>query len=288
VAVKSLIRSVLTLGAVLAGSAPARAWGEDGHVIVARVAELNLSADAQNGIKKLLGPIGISHPRIATFADFVRHNRDYPQYKSSAPWHYVNIPVDAEGVTGYDPDRDSPKGKPCVVTKIKDFQKVLADKTRPSDERLEALMFLVHLVGDVHQPLHCGDRGDSGGNGLKVKYLGHGGNHLNLHAVWDDNLVKENMKRLDAAGYAAKLHAKVSDEKDRALLSAGAVEDWATESFLIAKQSAYVLGGATIPKTGPTPDLDDEYIDRNAKEVEKQLLRGGLRLARLLNEAFKQ
>lgn len=282
----SVLKCALALVALAGAASPAWAWGADGHMIVARVAELNLTPEAQKGIQKLLGPIGISHTRIANYADFVKHNPDFPQFKQSAPWHFVNIRVDRDGVTGFDMERDCPKGS-CVVEKIKEFQKTLSDKTKKSDERLEALMFLVHLVGDIHQPLHCGDRGDAGGNGLKVKFLGHGGNHLNLHAVWDDNLVKANMKQLDAPGYAATLHAKITDDKMRKALSGGTPEEWATESFQIAKKSAYVLDGEMMPKTG-SPDLDDEYVKRNKKHVENQLLSGGLRLAQLLNDSFKE
>jgi hypothetical protein len=138
------------------------AWGKEGHVIVAKVAELNLSDKARKEIRKLLGPIPISESRIANFADFVRHNPDHPEFADSAPWHFVDIPND---VGGYDPKRDC-KGGQCVIDRIEKFKGVLAGDS-PTEDRLNALMFLVHLVGDLHQPLHCSDRNDRGGTTLR-------------------------------------------------------------------------------------------------------------------------
>jgi hypothetical protein len=132
------------------------AWGDEGHVIVAKIAELNLTKEARAGIRDLLGVTPISDKKIATFADFVRHNPHYPQFSKTAPWHFIDIPLDAEK---YDPDADYCKDGQCVVAQVERLKAVLADKTKPDKDRRQAVIFLVHLVGDLHQPLHCATRG---------------------------------------------------------------------------------------------------------------------------------
>src|SRR5262245_1395186 len=248
----------IVVAAVLCGGlapAHARAWGEEGHVIVAKIAELNLKPQARKAIQGLLGPIPISHPKIATYADFVRRNPDFPQYADSAPWHFVDIPFDAKG---YDPTRDCPEGT-CILGQMERFKKALAGNGK-SDERLEALLFLVHFVGDVHQPLHCANRNDRGGNDLHVRYLGKSGKHINLHSVWDVDLVRAGMGGLDPVDYAHRLNAQISKE-DRQQWQAGEPKDWAEEAHAIAVNDAYQANGKELPRTGH-PDLDRAYVDR--------------------------
>jgi hypothetical protein len=256
------------------------AWGPEGHVIVAKIAELNLKPETRKAISKLLGNIPISDRRIANFADFVKRNPDYPEYLKSAPWHYINIPAGEK----YDKERDGNDGH-NVIAKIEEFKKTLASKDSKAENRLEALLFLVHLVGDLHQPLHCADRKDEGGNKLKVKFLGHGGIHLNLHSAWDSDLVKAGMKRLEPGDYAFRLDGGIEKE-DRARWQKGSPEDWANESSEVAAKLVYTdAKGNPLPRTG-TPNLDKAYVKRGVGVVEQQLRKGGIRLAKILNEAL--
>lgn len=174
----------------------------------------------------------------------------------------------------------------CVLGKIEDFKAVLADKSLPKERRQEALVFLVHLVGDLHQPLHCATRDDNGGNGLKVKYLGHSGNHLNLHSVWDDNLVHEVMVDVDPLKTAAKLNEGIA-AADRTAWQSGKPKNWMMESYEAARTKSYLQGdGETpLPTTG-TPNLDEDYVKRNKAVVAEQLKKGGIRLAKVLNDAL--
>jgi hypothetical protein len=279
---RQLLSTVCVLALVGWGLTPdrARAWGREGHVIVAKIAELNLKPEARKAIFKLLGPIPISHERIATFADFVRHNPDFPEYAKSAGWHFVDIPY---GQGNFDPTRDCQDGA-CVVNKVEEFQRVLAGNG-PTDKRLEALIFLVHLVGDLHQPLHCATKKDRGGNALHVRLLGETGNHLNLHSVWDSELVQAGMKRLDAVDYAVQLNNSIK-EGDRTAWQAGRPVDWALASHALAEKFAYRdAHGNELPATG-TPNLDRAYIDSRVPVVASQLQKGGLRLAKVLNDAL--
>jgi hypothetical protein len=274
------VTTTLALACWFLTPARAPAWGSEGHVIVAKIAELNLKPGARLAIGKMLGTIPISDRRIANFADFVKRNPDYPRFLQSAPWHFVDIPVGEK----YDKDRDG-NGGANVIDKITEFKKTLADKDAKAEERLEALLFIVHLVGDLHQPLHCATREDHGGNSLKVKFLGHGGNHLNLHSAWDTDLVRAGMKRLEPGDYAFRLNGGTRKE-DRSKWQEGTPEDWANESNAAAAKFAYRdSGGNKLPTTG-APNLDDAYIKRGVGVVEGQLRKGGIRLAKILNDAL--
>src|SRR4051812_21774546 len=151
-------------------------WGGDGHQIVALIAEAHLSPEAKAGIRALLGDANISDGEIANWADELRREK-----RETAPWHYVNIPV---GASVFDTKRDGNRGN-NVIDKIEAFEKTLSDKAAPRVDRVDALKFLTHFVGDVHQPLHCADRdGDKGGNGRLVFFLERA-KAVNLHQCWD-------------------------------------------------------------------------------------------------------
>ncbi len=138
------------VAAVLAFSlaSPAVAWNGEAHQLVGWIAEERLSEKAKAGVAELLDGDSISDAEVVSWADQVRRER-----RESAPLHYVNIRVDADG---YDPkiDRDGNN----VMDAIERFAKVLADKSAAKEDRVEALKFLVHFVGDLHQPLHCAER----------------------------------------------------------------------------------------------------------------------------------
>ena len=132
------------------------AWGGEGHQLVALIAEDMLTPQARKAVAELLDGANISDAEVASWADEIRRER-----RETAPWHYVNISHDA---TSFDRERDGREGD-NVIEAIDRQAKVLADKTQPREKRVEALKWIVHLVGDVHQPLHCADRnGDKGGN----------------------------------------------------------------------------------------------------------------------------
>src|SRR5256885_1050309 len=162
--------------ACLVAIAPAFGWGPEGHNLVARLAAVRLTPAAAAKVAEILGP-GVTLASISTWADQVR-----PSRTETGPWHYIDIPIDKVHL---DMQRDCPKGV-CVIAKIEDFEKVLAAPETPPKERKEALMFIVHFVGDMHQPLHCSDNKDKGGNGVKVDFFG---KPSNLHTVWDSGLL---------------------------------------------------------------------------------------------------
>ena len=265
------------------GSATVQAWGPEGHRIIGRIAERHLTPQAQAGVNDLLNPLNstsqlsrLSEEQISCWADWIRHD-----WTNSAPWHFVDIPYNA---AQYDPIRDCANHNGCVVEAIHTFSKVLADKHAAREQRLEALKFVVHFVGDIHQPLHCAERnGDKGGNFRMVTFPGRP-DPVSLHYVWDSLLLEKILsdRRADALQYADQLNVQITKPQE-VYWKRSTVEDWATESHKLAVQFAY----ATVPANGPPAALSDAYIRKNEEIVDIQLMRAGVRLAAILNETFK-
>jgi hypothetical protein len=257
-AIVSII-SMVALLCVGIMSAAGSAWGTTGHQIVAELAQRNLSAAAQAQVATLLH--GDTLASIASWADDVRKSRP-----ETARWHFVDIPRETDR---YDVQRDcasEPEGD-CVIAAIERFRGVLADAGRPAAERTDALKFLVHFVGDLHQPLHSIDDHDRGGNDVSVTLFGQ---PTNLHSVWDSGLINHTGLAVDA--YVARLQGMVVD-------ASGTPIAWAEEAHRVAVAHAYVL---------PVDhQLDEAYYDANRPVIDLQLARAGARLARLLNESLQ-
>lgn len=243
---------------------PAFAWGPEGHRLIAQLAEKHLNAKARAEIARLLAP-GESLASVASWADDVR-----PKRPETAPWHYINIPITAQ-------DRNWIRycaGNQCVVTAIPHFRALLADTTLPSVERAEALKFLVHFAGDIHQPLHCGDHQDRGGNQVPVLFHNRANN---LHSVWDTPLLLEAERQ---PGWKDRVLRK-SAFFERRRLARGQPQDWAWQSYEISRTFAY----AYLPSARPA-SLPGDYAAKAAPYIELQIRRAGLRLAALLNQTL--
>lgn len=248
---------------VVACAPPASGWGADGHRIVAEIAVRRLTPQTAEQIDRLLG--GLSLPEVSTWADEVRPQEPY---RWSAPMHYVNL---APGAVRYDGGRDCPEVG-CVVEAIRDFSAVLADETRPDEERAEALKFVVHFVGDVHQPLHAGRGTDRGGNDIGVEL---GEREANLHGVWDSGILNSFPSAWPLR--AERLNEQISDELNRAWAEPEPGV-WATESYQLALAFAY-----DVPAGGV---IDDAYLEAALPIVEWRLRQAGVRLAHALNRAL--
>lgn len=246
----------------------AYAWGAAGHSIIAEIAQRRLRPEVLRKVKTLLGG-EISLASIANWADSVALIRP-----NTRNWHFVNIPVAA---AGYDPARDcrySPGGD-CIVKAIARFRAVLADAEAPRAQRAEALMFLVHLVGDIHQPLHCAERdNDAGASTLMVSFFG---SRMSLHLVWDVGLIEK--RTYDWGETVRYLDGEWLPSRDVGELSGGNPVDWAWQAHQAAVDVAYALP--------PDLELGEEYYRRSIPTVERQLALAGIRLARLLNETLQ-
>lgn len=258
---------------LLCTTATLLAWGGEGHQVVALIAEERLTDQAREGIRELLGPdVDISDAEIVNWADQIKRER-----RRTSPWHYVNIPLEAKA---YDAKRDGNDGN-NLIDRLDAFETMLADSTRPKEARIEALKFIIHFAGDVHQPLHCAERnGDRGGNTCLVWMPTSKGKASNLHTVWDTSMLRGYIGKTPIADYSAELAKRVTDEQLK-LWTSGRPETWANESHDVAAAHAY----ANVPE-GEATRLTEKYVADNRPVIEEQLQRGGIRLAFILNRAF--
>jgi hypothetical protein len=249
-------------------SSPALAWGQEGHQIVALIAAHDLTPKARAGVARLLGDdVDGEMAAASTWADEIR-----PKMRETATWHYVDIPV---GSTGYDATRDCSHDG-CVVAQIERDEAIISDGRFPRDTQAEALKFLIHFVGDLHQPLHASDNHDRGGNSVRVEFHGSG---ENLHHVWDTDVVEA--LGTDPKTVANDLEARITPV-ERAVWSKGDAVDWANDSFGVASREIY----AKLPAGGDTINLSDDYAANEVDVTRTQLEKAGVRLAALLNSAF--
>jgi len=216
-------RAAAALALTVFAATNALCWGREGHQIVVVIAESHLSATARERVRQILGP-DTSLAAVSTWADEIR-----PSRPETAPWHYVDIPLNASAI---DLTRDCPK-EDCVTAAISRFIAVLRDNTSSPDAKNEALKFVVHFEADLHQPLHCADDHDRGGNDVHVTFFG---TNANLHSVWDTMLIE----RIDSdpGHYANRLDANLKDSAIR-VFEQGTVEDWAVESHGVAQKVVY-------------------------------------------------
>lgn len=245
---------------------PALGWGPEGHSTVARIAAKNLTPEARDKIQALLTPHE-TLAAISSWADDVRN--DHPE---TGPWHYIDIPLAASAI---DMSRECPGGN-CVVQKIEEFESVLKNKSADPASRREALEFMVHFVGDLHQPLHSSDNNDKGGNMVQVIFFGQPGN---LHSVWDGGIIRREKQWGDQLASTLEQRITPEQKKDWAR---GSVEDWALESHAVAVKVVY----GRLPQ-GTPPNLGDDYANAMMPVVEEQIEKAGIRLAHLLNEALR-
>jgi nuclease S1 len=249
---------------------PVWACGRLGHRVISRLAENNLSPKAKAAIADLLEP-GETLADASTWAD--EHRRQLPK---TAPWHYVDVPLDEPR---YDSkwSADDPK-KGCVVDKINEFRAVLRDTTKSKEDKRFALRFLIHCVEDMHMPMHVGDNHDRGGNDTQVRFFDRG---TNMHSLWDSGMI-ERVSR-DEEHWLKELNAMATPQSP-VNTAEGTVEDWATESLLAAR-GAYV-NPATKQRIKPGTKLSDAYLEKNLPVVRQRLHQAAVRLAAVLNEEF--
>lgn len=278
-----MIRRLQALAAALLAlaPAPAAAWWDFGHRTTASIAWSRLSPAARHEVRRL-----VAHaPELATPTCPIRSIEDasvWPdciktlgeRFSHAFPWHFQNVDI----CKPFDIDANCPFGA-CVSRQITRQAALLADRTLPDRERLQALAFLVHLVGDLHQPLHAGDHNDLGGNRVPARY-GPGGPRGNLHLIWDGWLAERAITTPPA-----DLLAELGDPVTAA---AGTVEDWSREVWEISRDRAYApLLGDPCAAPGPEPvTVSAGMIEAAIPVVRQQIARGGLRLARLIEEAL--
>jgi hypothetical protein len=262
------LRLILLLAILLPGPAgQALAWGVEGHEIIAAMAARQLSARASAQVRVLLG----GAPAAAMIADANWADEVRDQRPEISRWHYVNIPIAA---TGYDASRDCP-GDDCAVAQIGRDLATLANRRLAPARRAEALRFLIHLVGDIHQPLHAADNNDRGGNDIQVRIAGQS---TNMHHLWDTLLVQASGR--DPMAVANRIADGIPAATWRAW-QGGTPATWANESLYLARRDIYA-----VAKGRRRLKLDRGYSAREAPVVRIQLARAAARLSWLLNRTL--
>ena len=247
---------------------PAYPWGSKGHEVVGHIAQTNLTDKAWDKVKTILRPrssVDNTLARASVWPDKVgRKIRDMNRF------HYVNFTN--EDIT-YNRSKNCPR-RNCIVEAIPWYLRVMVDEKAPLNVRRIALRFVVHLVGDIHQPLHSGRRKDRGGTRIKLNYRGE---KVSLHWLWDNNMIEAKEKG-SSADIARRLNDGVTPANRQAWKS-GTVAEWAVESLMLARSHAY--------KVPETEVVTEAYVNRAMPVIRKRLAQGGIRLGWVLNEAFK-
>ena len=259
-------------------------WGPQGHRLVATVAANHLTQAARKNVTWLLGDESLAG--VSVWADSYLQGNNQTSF-----WHYVNIPADARR---YDRNRDCPRQpgvsvggrgdawRDCVVDRVRYNEERLANRSLDRADRAIALKFLVHLIGDLHQPFHALGV-ERGGNGIPVKVFGSSrcgyddGTRFacNMHALWDSELIAH--RKLNDRAYVAELERQIKARRWAASGSAArSAADWAMESHALAKAALLASGG----------EANEAYYRRQIGVVEERLALGGLRLAAALNRVL--
>ena len=235
-------------------------WGKTGHRTTGEVAESFLTEKTQSEIKKIL-----KDPSLAVASTWADEMRSNPEFRKYSAWHYVNMPLNVKYVDA----KKSSRGD--VVQAIKICKNKLNDSSVSMNEKAFYLRFLVHLVGDIHQPLHVGRAEDRGGNEIKVKWFG---DDTNLHRVWDTHIIDDfQMSYTELANHLQNNF----DSKDIEVLSE---DEWINESQSLVKE--------VYSKVQSGDSLGYDYIYQNFDLIKLQLFTAGVRLADTLNSIFDE
>lgn len=299
----------------------ARSWGCKGHQTVALIAEKHLTPEARQFVEKLLAENPID-PELKRYCGNVTNDQlvdastwpdDARNERRNGPWHYIDIP------------RGKHKGsleeycgaEGCVTRAIEEQRAILKDNSADPVKRAEAIRYLVHFVGDMHQPLHVINNGDNGGNCVPVKYLHHDplpnpfhpereDYSPNLHQIWDTEIIERDMEISNPHRYADELDEKFRAESPSWVAAGIHVENWAWEVHERAETDVYDAFSEKIPvepDAHPKGCSDNNHVGKRmfekhltadetyqagaAKTVEKGLAEAGVRLAMILNDAAK-
>ena len=283
---RSIIAGALLAVAFLLPS-PVAAWWEYGHGAVARIALLEASPPTRAELRRLLAQSRLletptcradTMETAAYWPDCIRTLGE--RFSYVPPWHYQNVDV----CRPFELPAACRDGN-CVSAQIERNVRILADRRIPTRERIMALAFLLHFMGDLHQPMHAGDHNDLGGNRVRLSY---GVIPTNLHAAWDGYLADRGISQPegDAEGILSEL-----SEADRVWMRQGDFLAWSREGWEVSREFAYGAlfadPCAARPDDAPRPVITEEMTRRMIPIVRRQVARGGLRLARLLDEAFQ-
>jgi len=242
-------------------------WGVTGHRAVGKIAENHLGPQAKAAVQDLLG--GASLADVSTWPDEVLRQ---PEYRATAPWHYLNLPLGLsyaefeKQVGGMKEDN--------VYSALLKQEQVLGDKGTTREQKTEALKFIVHFVGDLHQPMHISRAEDKGGNTIQVNYDGKG---TNLHSLWDTRLIE----------HEGLTYEQLADKYGQA--SAAQVKQWQSDPLMRWIWESYAISSKLYAEVDAmkSRSIDDPYYQAHITIIHQRLEQAGIRLAGVLNTIFK-
>lgn len=235
-------------------------WGKTGHRTVGKIAERHLTKKTKRHLKKLLN--GGSLALYSTYADEIKSDKRYNEFYT---WHYINMPLDSN----YQSSAKHPDGD--LVSGINYCMTIIKDEKSSDDDKAFYLKLLVHLIGDLHQPMHIGLSEDRGGNDFKVSWFG---KDTNLHSVWDTKMIEDyNMSYSELAS-----NSEMLSKQEVKTLQSGSAIDWINETHDITKQ--------VYKSVSKGENLKYAYSYKYMGLVRQQLQKGGIRLAKVLNSLF--
>ena len=242
-------------------------WGVTGHRTVGKIAENHLTPNARAGVKDLLGNQSLAD--VSTWADEVRRE---PSYKETGPWHYINLPL---GLS-YDAFKSRVENmlESNVYSALVEQMRLITDKTAPRAKKVEALKFIVHFVGDLHQPMHISRAEDQGGNTIQLNYEGEG---TNLHSLWDSKLIAT--LGLD--------YPQLAEKCDQA--TPAQVKQWQSDPLVKWMWESYTISSRLYAEVDSmsSRSIGAPYYDSHISIITQRLEQAGIRLAGLLNVLFK-
>ncbi len=255
------MRSVILLLLLIPTVSFANIWGRTGHRVTGHIAEKHLTKKARKAIKELLD--GNSLAFASTYADEIKSDRSFSSY---TPWHYVNYPF----AKTYQESEKSEFGD--IVVAIDKCINVLTDKNSSRADKVFHLKFLVHLMGDLHQPMHAGLEEDRGGNDIQVQWFGEGSN---LHRVWDTNMLESYGMSFYELGNELN---NATSKKERKTIQQGTIIEWLAESHDYAND---IYKSVNVGEK-----LGYSYSYKYNSILFERLKKGGFRLAKVLNDVF--
>ena len=255
---KNLILLISTVGF----SAQTLAWGQNGHRVTGAIAQQYLSDKALAAVQQILPNEDLAE--ASTYADEMKSDPDVFWKKTSYPWHFVTVPSGKTYAEVGAPEEGD------AYTALLQFSKTLQDPNSSMADKQLALRFVVHIIGDLHQPLHVGGGHDRGGNDVKLQFFW---KDSNLHSVWDSGMIEQ--RELSYTEWTHFLSTKITDEQ---------VKQWTvTDPQVWMKESAEIR--ETIYPNGDKISWD--YLYQQMPTVKQRLQMGGVRIAGYLNMLFK-
>lgn len=241
-------------------------WGTTGHRVIAEIAEQSLNRKARKNVKDLLDDQYMAY--WANWADFIKSDTT-GRWDNTHIWHFVNAPKGLSKIEYIAHIKGQKQEN--IYSAILELKEILKDKKKSKAERKEALIFLIHLIGDMHQPMHVGRAEDRGGNMIKIIWFGQ---DTYLHALWDSKLVDH--EKYNYTEYAKILNVITKEQKKE--IQKGTIEDWLYDSNQIAEE--------LYSMTNAGDELSFNYFYKVSPILNGQLQKAGFRLAQFLNDIF--